>query len=176
MKINRAWAMPDRWTFNIPPIADLLARYVGDGTGWVDPFAGMYSPAELTNDINPGMPTKYHLRAEDFCNRLNGGSYSGIIFDPPYSLRQIAECYKRFGLPMDRHTQHDASFATVKDLLAPKVIPGGYSISFGWNTNGFGKNRGFEICEILLVAHGGHHNDTICTVERKIQKSMELNV
>ena len=28
---------------------------------------------------------------------------------------------------------------------------------------------GFEIERILLVAHGGWHNDTICTVERKIK-------
>ena len=40
-------------------------------------------------------------------------------------------------------------------------------ISFGWNSIGFGKNRGFEIIEILLVAHGGTKNDTIVTVERK---------
>jgi hypothetical protein len=26
---------------------------------------------------------------------------------------------------------------------------------------------GFELLEILLVPHGGSHNDTICTVERK---------
>jgi hypothetical protein len=31
-----------------------------------------------------------------------------------------------------------------------------------------GKNRGFEIVEILIVAHGGHHNDTLVTVERKL--------
>ncbi len=46
---------------------------------------------------------------------------------------------------------------------------GGYAISFGWNSSGFGKKRGFEIIEILLVAHGGRHNDTIVTVERKVQ-------
>ena len=40
IKINRAWSMPSRWTFTIPPIAELLARYVGDGKGWIDPFAG----------------------------------------------------------------------------------------------------------------------------------------
>lgn len=34
--------------------------------------------------------------------------------------------------------------------------------------NGIGKTRGFEIVEILLVAHGGNHNDTIVTVERKL--------
>lgn len=28
---------------------------------------------------------------------------------------------------------------------------------------------GFEIEKILLVAHGGWHNDTICTIERKIR-------
>ena len=26
---------------------------------------------------------------------------------------------------------------------------------------------GFEIERVLLVAHGGWHNDTICTIERK---------
>ena len=30
-----------------------------------------------------------------------------------------------------------------------------------------GKTKGFEIIEILLVAHGGWHNDTICTVDYK---------
>ncbi len=44
----------------------------------------------------------------------------------------------------------------------------GIVISFGWNTNGIGKTKGFEIIEILMVAHGGSHNDTICTVERKL--------
>jgi len=48
--------------------------------------------------------------------------------------------------------------------------PNGIVISFGWNSSGVGKVRGFEIIEILLVAHGGMHNDTICTVERKINK------
>lgn len=30
------------------------------------------------------------------------------------------------------------------------------------------KTRGFECEEILLVAHGGNHNDTIVVVERKV--------
>lgn len=41
-------------------------------------------------------------------------------------------------------------------------------ISFGWNSGGIGKQYDFEIIEIMLVAHGGAHNDTIVTVERKI--------
>ncbi len=58
--INRFWAMPNKWTFQIKPIAELLTRYVGDGKGWIDPFAGMYSPAEITNDLNPEMKALFH--------------------------------------------------------------------------------------------------------------------
>jgi hypothetical protein len=46
---------------------------------------------------------------------------------------------------------------------------GGIAISCGWNTNGFGKARGFKIIEIMCVAHGGSKNDTIVTVEKKIE-------
>ena len=42
-------------------------------------------------------------------------------------------------------------------------------LSFGWNTNGVGINRGFEMQEILIVAHGGSKNDTLCTAEIKIK-------
>ena len=47
--------MPNKWTFKIPAIADLITRYVGDGDGWLDPFAGRYSPAKLTNDLARGV-------------------------------------------------------------------------------------------------------------------------
>ena len=38
--INRVWAMPNKWTFKIKPIAELVARYVGYGYGWIDPLGG----------------------------------------------------------------------------------------------------------------------------------------
>ena len=41
-------------------------------------------------------------------------------------------------------------------------------ISFGWNSGGIGMKYGFEISRILMVAHGGWLNDTICTIENKI--------
>ena len=44
---------------------------------------------------------------------------------------------------------------------------GGICMCFGWNSSGVGNRRGFDILEILLVAHGGSHNDTIVTVEKK---------
>ena len=45
-------------------------------------------------------------------------------------------------------------------------------ISCGCNSGGIGKTLGFKIEEILLVPHGGPHNDTIITVERNIQESL----
>ena len=62
--ISKAWAMPSAWTFTIKPIAALLERYVGDGAGWVDPFAGDNSPAEIRNDHNPERNAQYNLKFE----------------------------------------------------------------------------------------------------------------
>ena len=47
-------------------------------------------------------------------------------------------------------------------------------ICCGWNSEGIGKKRGFEILEVLLVPHGGSHNDTIVVVNRKIAEVVEL--
>lgn len=70
---NRVWAMPNKWTFQIQPIRELIAKYVGDGMGWIDPFAGENSPAEITNDLNPERPATFHLHAKDFVAQLEGG-------------------------------------------------------------------------------------------------------
>ncbi len=167
MEINRMFAPPNKWTFTIKPIKELLHRYVESGQGWIDPFAGMNSPAEFTNDLNENMPTMYHMYAEEFVDMVDG-PFTGAIFDPPYSYRQIKECYNGLGLPV---TQFDTSFnfyGRVINILAPKISVGGYVISFGWSSNGFGKKHRFQIVEILLVAHGLHHNDTIVTIERKM--------
>ena len=177
MIINRVWAMPNKWTFQIPPIAKLLFRYVGDGKGWIDPFAGMASFAEITNDLNPNKPTIYHMEAVDFIKQLQQ-NYKGILFDPPYSCRQVTECYQSIGLKASSMDTSSNFTSRVKDAAQDKITLGGYAISCGWNSGGFGKGRGFEIIEILLVAHGGSHNDTIVTVEQKKyhRKSMELNI
>lgn len=167
--INRVWAMPSKNTFTIPPIRKLLNKYVGDGKGWIDPFAGDNSPAEITNDLNPDKKTNFHLHALEFANLMisEGGRFYGCLFDPPYSLRQVKECYENIGcldyMGIDAsHFPYD-----IKRAIAQLIIPNGIVISFGWNSIGFGKGLGFDIVEILLVSHGGFHNDTIVTIERK---------
>lgn len=166
--------MPNKWTFKIPPIAELLARYVGDGKGWIDPFAGIYSPAEITNDLNPEMPTQYHIKAKEFLLSLNGNQYEGVLFDPPYSLRQVKECYQEIGI--ENLTQDESNyFPSNERRLAGRLIRNnGLAICCGWSSQGIGKMYGFHIVEILLVCHGRSHNDTIVTVEKKIQGDLEL--
>ena len=66
-------------------------------------------------------------------------------------------------------TTQSSFWGNLKKEIARVVKPNGIVISFGWNSNGIGKTKGFEIIEILLVSHGGNHNDTICVVERKIK-------
>jgi len=168
MNIVRKFATASAWTFTILPVKELLSRYVGNGRGWADPFAGDNSPAEFTNDIHPERTAEYHLEAEEFGKIVPAG-LDGVLFDPPYSYRQISEHYKELGR---RATQKDTSYNFYRramNVIIPKIKIGGYAISFGWNSNGFGKKYGFEIIEILLIAHGLHHNDTIVVVERKIK-------
>jgi len=170
MIINRSWAMPSKHTFLIKPIGNLVKRYVSDGTGWIDPFAGENSPAEITNDLNPDKPTMYHLHAKEFAHQLTG-EYEGVLFDPPYSLRQVKECYDEIGVKLFKEDSQRFP-QNVKEEILPKIKLGGIVISFGWNSQGFGKKLGFEIIEILLVAHGRSHNDTIVVVERKFQNEL----
>lgn len=168
MIMTRVWAMPNKWTFTIKPIKELLERYVDSGINWVDPFAGDNSPAEYTNDINPDRKATYHLDSLDFC-KLMMGPFNGILFDPPYSNRQISEHYKAAGRKVTALDTSQNFFSKVLNEIAPKIKVGGLAISCGWNSAGIAKKRGFEVIEILLVPHGGHKNDTIVTVERKVQ-------
>lgn len=148
MKITRMWAMPNKETFTIKPIKELLLRIMPQGSIVLDPF-----------------PFEYKRDATDLLNETNDESYEFAVFDPPYSPRQLKECYKGKG----EYDTKSSTWSNWKDLLSKKVKPNGIIISFGWSSQGMGKNRGFEIIEILLVAHGGNHNDTICVVERKLK-------
>ena len=168
MKITRTWSMPSKNTFTIPPIKELLKRYVGNGQNWIDPFAGENSPAEITNDLDIKKPTKYHLEAKEFLRQLDG-LYDGCLFDPPYSFRQIKECYNNIGLTVFQKDTQISFYSDAKNIASKLIKSNGIVICFGWNSMGFGKNRGFEMIEILLVAHGGTKNDTIVTVEKKIE-------
>lgn len=165
MKLNRVWSIPSKWTFQIRPIAELLTRY-NVGSGWADPFAGQSRLCEYRNDLNPANQQPSQVEALDFIQTLSG-PLRGVVFDPPYSLTQVARSYSNFGLKFKGKENPTGGFPRVKNAIIALVEPNGVVISFGWNSCGMGKTRGFELEEILLVCHGGNRNDTIVTVERK---------
>lgn len=91
-----------------------------------------------------------------------------VLFDPPYSPRQISECYKSVGLKATgADTQNAALYSRVRKPLAALLRHGGIALSFGWQSSGFSKKE-FRTTEILLVQHGGAHNDTICVAQVKL--------
>ena len=168
MRIERVWAMPNKYAFIIKPIAQLLKEEM-EGENWVDPFAGMNSPAKLTNDFNPDSNATFHMDALEFLRTLPTGEYSGILLDPPYSPRQIKECYESVGLDTQSGVLTRSSFySNIKREAGRVTRIGGKAICFGWNSMGLGLSRGFRMDRILLVPHGGAHNDTIVTVETRI--------
>ena len=160
--------MPNKNIFEIVPIKKLIAEELGEDTFWIDPFANCNNVADVTNDLNPACDTDYHMDALDFLKMFGSKSVDGVLYDPPYSPRQVSECYKNFGIEVTQETTRASFWGNHKKEIARIVKPSGKVITFGWNNGGIGAKYGFKIKRILLVAHGGWHNDTICTVEVKL--------
>jgi len=163
--------MPSSETFSVGPIGDFVKRYLRDSQVSIDPFARNKRWATFTNDLAPDTAAQFHMDAEDFCKKLHSdGVVADLgLFDPPYSPRQISEMYKSVGREVGMiETQNGALYRRVRDALDTVIKPGGIVLSFGWNSAGMGIKRRYETLEILLCAHGGGHNDTICVAERKL--------
>ena len=157
--------MPNSKTFSIKPISELIKRYTNGVI--VDPFANSNTMATITNDLDIQYDTDYHMDALEFLKMFEDNSVDTVLYDPPYSPRQVTECYKKFGQTVDMKTTQASYWSKQKEQIGRIVKPGGIVITCGWNSGGIGKKYGFEIEEILLVAHGGWHNDTIVVVDRK---------
>ena len=170
MEINRAWAMPNKNTFTIKPIKEMLARYdhllTGESVS-IDPFANINRLANHCNDLDPQYETQYCMDALDFLKSFDDNSVDLVLFDPPYSPRQVSECYKSLDMTVNMQTTQSSFWGNMKKEVNRIIKDYGTVITFGWNSGGMGKTKGFEIKEILMVAHGGWHNDTICTIEIK---------
>lgn len=164
--IKRVWSMPNKNTFDIKPIKELILEEIDDGI-WIDPFANKNKIATITNDLNPEFDTNYHLDALDFLKLFDDNSIDGVLYDPPYSPRQVSESYNNFGINVTQVTTRASFWSKHKKEISRIIKPKGKVITFGWNSGGIGNSYGFDKTRILLVPHGGWHNDTICTVEVK---------
>jgi hypothetical protein len=170
--MRRVWAMPSHNTFDIPPIRSLVKTYLHKSKISVDPFARNKRWATYTNDLNPETAADSHSQAIEFLKELHdqGVRCDLVLFDPPYSPRQVKECYEGMGLTFGREDAWiTAAWSPERDMIHRILSPNGYVISLGWNSMGMGPQRGYQIVEMLLVAHGAASNDTIVTVERKTE-------
>lgn len=169
MIINKKWSMPNSETFSIKPIRELIDKYREEGMIIVDPFARNSDIGTITNDLDPDTKAMYHKDATDFLRGLKDNMADMVLYDPPYSPRQVSESYKRLGISVNMQTTQSSYWARQKNEIARITKKGGVIITCAWNSGGIGAGLGFEQQEILLVAHGGWHNDTIVTVEKKIK-------
>ena len=97
MIMERKWAMPDKRTFKIKPIKELLYQQFRTGIEVLDPF-----------------PFDYKKDATEFLNEIEDESYEYAVFDPPYSVRQLKECYKGEG----EYDTKNSTWSKWKDLIA----------------------------------------------------------
>lgn len=167
MKIRKEWAMPNSRTFQIKPIKEFVERNISGCEVVVDPFANDCKYGTITNDMNPKFDTDYHLDALKFLKKIKSNSVDCVLYDPPYSLRQVKECYEGVGAKVTQEHTKASWRARHLDEIQRILKVGGICLCFGWNTNGVGKKRGFDMQEILIVSHGGSKNDTLCTKEIK---------
>ena len=170
LRCSRCFAMPNAATFSVKPIGEFVQRYLVDAKVSVDPFARNRNWATFTNDINPNTSAQSHQDAEAFLADLasRGIAADLALFDPPYSPRQVSEHYKAAGREVTgEDTQNGRLYRRVRNAVDLIIKPGGAVLSFGWQSVGMGIGRGYELIEVMMVAHGGGHNDTLCIAERK---------
>jgi len=168
-KITRAWAMPNSNTFSIAPIRDVIEESISGLSSVCDPFV-RNSPFRgrcISIDLDSSIDADFHLDALEFLRSRSESEFDAVLFDPPYSPRQVSECYKKMGLSVNMQTTQASFWSNLKKEIQRIVKPCGIVITCGWNSGGIGQKYGFEIERVLLVAHGGWHNDTIVTTERR---------
>lgn len=169
--------MPSGDTFDVPPIRDFVQKYLLKSRVSVDPFARNKTWATHTNDLNPETKALHHMDAQAFLEQLASCAVKAdlVIFDPPYSPRQISECYRGIGLEVGmKETQSAALYKRVRAAITPICTDDAIVLSFGWNSVGMGVKRGFKLVELMLCCHGGAHNDTICIAEQRDQKVFNI--
>ncbi len=174
MQWTREYCFVSKDTFSMKPLKNLFYKYFHQENPElvVDPFARNCNLADLTNDIDPTTKAEYHLEASDFLKDLPSNSADIVLFDPPFTSRQVKECYNKLGRTVNWEDTQNTYWTKIKNEIMRVLRPGGVCITCGYNSNGIGKSRGFEIIEGMNIAHGAMHHDTIIVVERKVQVNL----
>lgn len=139
---------PTKLTLNTWMIADPYARNCPIGL-------------EYTNDLDESTEAHHHLDALDFLCSLPSGAFDAVIFDPPFSEYQAA-----------RYEVGTANIYTTPGAIKMQMCeierilkPGGFMLKFGFNTSRH--KHHFDLMRVIVVNHGGNHNDTLVSLWRK---------
>lgn len=166
MKMEYIVSPPNKWTFQPPKIRRLVEKELEGRV--LNLFAGKtklkHRGEIVRNDLDESIDADHHFDAMEVDEHFNREEFDTVILDPPYTLRKSREKYQG---------KYKGKFTKIKEKVVPLVRPGGKVITFGYSSTGMSKKRGFEKEKIYLINHLGDHNDTICVVERKYQRSLE---
>lgn len=88
------------------------------GGVWIDPFANKNHLVSITNDLNAEYDTDYHMDALDFLKMFGDQSVDGVLYDPPYSTRQVSECYNHVGIEITSETTRASFWSRQKREIA----------------------------------------------------------
>lgn len=122
---SRVWEMPNSNTFDIKCINNLIHKYFKPEFISIDPFANKNRIAKITNDLDPEMGTDYCMDALDFLKKFDDNSVDFVLYDPPYSPRQVSECYKKLGKSVNIQTTQSSFWGNIKKEIARIIKPVG---------------------------------------------------
>ena len=126
--------MPNSNTFSIKPIEKLIKKYAHGEI--IDPFANSNKIATITNDLDEQYNTDYHMDALDFLKLFGDNSIDTVLYDPPYSPRQVSECYKNLGQTVNIQTTQASYWSKQKEQIGRIVKKDGIVITCSWNSGG----------------------------------------
>ena len=118
--------MPNSQTFSMKPIKEFVEHWIGslfaedrNNPIVVDPFARDSKYGTITNDINTITDAHYHMKADDFLDMLldDGVQADVVLYDPPYSPRQISECYSASGIKTTQQDTQSSFYTKIKDRI-----------------------------------------------------------
>jgi len=123
---------------------------------------------EVRVDTDRSMVADHYTDAFDFVKSWKGDKFDTVILDPPYSYRKSMELYN------DNYTSR---FKLIADNIDRIMKPEAKIISLGYHSSFMGKNRGYDLVELCVFAHGGAQHCTIGIVEqlKSIQDS-KINI
>lgn len=150
---------PNKYTFKMPRVKKWVEKNCQGYT--LNLFAGkiLLDANEFRVDIDKEMPADHYGDAFEFVETWKGKKFDTIILDPPYNLRKSREKYDGRWI---------GSLTKIKNILHEIMNDRCIVISFGYDTTGMAKSRGFEKLEVLVICHSGDHNDSLAVVERKL--------